>query len=280
MESAIAVIEDSEHPVLPDLDDVAGQIAHLIEEGEGAALDEIRRRAEALMLYENRKRNAESERHFAKLRLLAEAGLGSLSYDDPTVIKSEAERAAWRSLAAAFERGKLLSICDEIPPSPRGRDRSLATQSVASEIRDAGLTCVPGRFLGGSAPTVKWIVARRIIRERGLDAHQAPPDRRYITERRRARQEASQRMQKLYRANERLEQTRLRKLTAAAARNHGPRIAEAFSLLRRLLDELQSARDSEFAGEANVLKRHQLDRAFTSLYKAEDAIAEALNVDF
>jgi hypothetical protein len=102
--AALAIVGDA-LAELPHLDVAVEDVKRLVLVCDDGLLDEARRRAEAYALYEKRAGNFERERHFAILRLLAEAGLGILSFDDPGLAETSQARVRWRLLARRESQG-------------------------------------------------------------------------------------------------------------------------------------------------------------------------------
>lgn len=254
---------------LPDLDRAQGTIDALVEAGAAETLDEARRQSEANALYERRAGYAERADHFARLKILAEAALGVLSFADSSVVEPAARRTQWRALAAAFERGTLLAVCDQLV----SQGRTLATDVVAAAVRAEGYTYVQGKALG-CRQAVPWARARGLAREQGVPAESLPVDKVHLQERYDRAAEHSRFMRRAFAARERLERMQAQKARAAAARATGPQISTAYGLLRRSLQALHDAQ----AEIPNPADRRQLGYAILRLYDAEEHIAVALGL--
>lgn len=253
---------------LPDIRDAQEQVKDLIREGQAGLLDEVRRRAEAQALYEKRAGHRDREEHFARLRLLTEAALGVLGFDDGEVLAdlNLHQRGCWRALASAFERGKLLDCANASP--------SLSPSAVAGTIRDRGYTFVPGPAIGlGRGISVRWFEARKIAMESGLDLHSLPADPAYIRKQQTRYSNQSRRMFRQQEAQERQNRVARQKAIAAATREKGPRMDAAYAFLRRTLQSLQDAQE-DLSGD----ERRDMKRVFRLLYEAEEEIGELLRV--
>lgn len=272
----LATLTDSVPSRAEEIRSAVAQVESLLEalppDEASEALGDARAKAEAASLLARRMKNAEQERHFGKLRLLAEAGLGILSFDGYGVDATDEQVKVWRTLAAGFERGKLLACCEQ----------STSTREVAAEIRRRGLTYVPRKALPAStweiAPNMRtkyeswtWADARRICRARGIDPTSVPPDADRI------RREAATRAKAARATAEdarRYRETKRRRRIARAADDY-PEIAEAYSLIRQALDALGKVT----LGDVPRDRKLALNKAFDHLYRAEDAIAQAVRLD-
>lgn len=190
---------------LPDLNCAASVIEALVENANEEALHEFRNQAEAHRLFQERSENLEQANHFARLKLLAEAGIGALSVArEPRFNSKESANGfkSWRILAMAHERGALMGVCDEIADS----QRSITTTRAARILERRGWTRVNGpalqkaidkcaadrglskyqlaRELGlfptnlyqpGRAPGWQWPRARQLSDLLGFDALALPP---------------------------------------------------------------------------------------------------------
>lgn len=255
---------------LPSLKDAQAQVVVLVADGAAGILDEARRQAEAHALYEKRTTSQERANHYSKMRLLAEAGLGVLSFDDPAVVKKSFQRTAYRALAAALERGRLLDLCEG--RSGIGWHQTLGTERMAGVVRDHGLTHVPGEALDtrGSVP---WVVARVLARDLGIAPSTLPTDDGPSRRRVAAARAQSDRMHALYRAAERERRAKLTKDLIKAANSRGPRTDIAYGLLRRALQALDASLQ-ESTGE----DREWLESAMEQMYEAEERVGKALRL--
>lgn len=270
MSEELVALDDSQAQVA-NIASAAREMLRLVEEQRADLLDEVRRRAEAASLYEKRKHNLDGERAYATLRLLAEAAIGILAFDEPELLKRQnlTYQSAWKALAAAFERDVLLAVIAET-------EESLTTTRVASRVRDLGYSSVPGHTFGLDEDSVPWARARQLAREKQMDLTKLPADKAAATRRRRASRDASRQMTERYRAYAREERRRKRHQIKRAASERGPKISEAYSLLRRTLLALHEAQ-----GEVSRAERKaHLDMAFHHLYEAEREIGNALGFAF
>lgn len=267
--TALAITESVAIETLMDLPLAIRQVELLIREGATDVLDEARRQAEAHALYAKRSHAEQRELHFTKIRVLAEAALGVLSFDQPEVV-TRGKRGDWRALAAAFERGHLWEFVG----------RGDGSASVAWHIRDSGWTSVPGSAVGIKSaweedgdPSIPWFKARRIAFETGLDLKSLPADRNYVLNLREARRGQSERMVSLHRAWERLARMKRSERIATAAKNRGQHVSAAYSYLRRCLQEMHEAQSEFDNGE--VAANFDL---WYHLHHAEDALGDLLRV--
>lgn len=261
----------SSEAVLPDIVDVERQVIALIADGNSDVLDEVRRRAEAAKLYEQRSGNVERERHFARLRLLAEAGIGALAFDDPDVLKGKT--VSWKTLGCALERGALL---DAINQTLRRGATQLASASVATTVSQMGLTHVPAQAVGGAGAPLPWARARLVARENGIALDALPTDKTVLRRNRERTRAASQRLKQVYAAAEREDRRRRQRATTAAVAERGPHLAKAYGHVRKALDALQAATDAREIVAGDHLAVMEIERCFRSLYEFEDALGRAL----
>lgn len=251
------------------LQEAAATVERLLDSGTVGeatdALTDARARAEAASLFAQRAGHYDDERHYGKLRLLAEAGLGVLSLNGHLIEASVDILRLWRVLGAGFERGVLLEFCDE----------STSYRDVARALRKNGYMFVPGKALpkeqfriGSRKKSVRWWEARQIIRDLGLDPKSFPPDTARVQAEANARAEAARTRAsdvKRYRdADRRQRVTRLVK--------DYPEVAKAYGFIRSALDALDGVEGLP------PHRKTALNEAFTHLYAAEDAIAAALRV--
>ena len=263
MRSELTVVQTT----LPDLVKASLQIQEVVDAGAADALDEIRRRAEAHALYENRSGHAEREHHFAQLRVMAEAGIGALSFDDPTVHAC----SEWRTMAAAFERGKFIeAIASSRPDFYTGRWRPW------THIYGLGYGWAPGRIFGRKQ-SLRWSEARIVAREHDIQFSTIPPDKAQVLR-------MAERGAKAWAVRKQNEANRgeaLRKLThlerqkaiAKAARDRSDHLGKGYAFLRKALDEFDAAQR-----ELTAAERPTMGEAFAAIYKAEDRIGELLRV--
>ena len=257
---------------LSDLPELAARVERLIDElPPGDAADELiaaRAKAEAASLWAQRTKHAEGERHYGKMRLLAEAGLGVLSLNGHAVDGNVNQVKLWRVLAAGFERGKLLQ-CSE---------KSTVLADVASEVRRRGLMFVPFKALKnkwGNSPhsrkheSWRWSEARVVCREQGIDPKTLPPDTRRVEAESENRSAAA--LQRSQDAERFREQTRRRRIMRAAS---GSGVEETYGFIRQALDALGRVPTDDIP----IHRKSALNDAFAHLHKAEDAIAEALKL--
>lgn len=249
-----------------DKNEIAAATARVLELAElkdADLLNDVRHRAEASALYEKRAKNLERERHFGKMRLLAEAGLGIISLDSGS---SEGAEKEWRTLAAGLERGVLWSCTSD----------GTSARVVANEIRRRGYTSAPAKSLprdfglgGPSGSSITWWAARKIAKKHGIDLTSIPPDPRRIEKANHNRSKAHlQRSVELDRYREGLRRRRI----IEAGKNY-PNISNAYGYMRQLLDELDKP-----MLELDRNQRAALVKAHEHLHAAEDQIALALRL--
>lgn len=264
---------------LPSLTDAEQSVWHLIANGEGQVLDEAHRQIEAAALYEARSGNEANAVQYCKMRLLAEAGLGVLSFADRDAVPSAHRRGVWRVLAAAFERGQLLYECDLI--AHRAPKDLHSAASVAHRLRNKGFTTVPSEALGIEVDpeirneSTRWATAREVAREKGIALTKLPTDPAEVARQRDRGAEHHRYMVKLHQDAAKHRRRQTRQLLATSARNSGPRLDVAYGLLRRTLQALQDAR-----GELSVFaSKSAIDDALHYLHMAEDEIGNALRAE-
>lgn len=285
---------------MPDVAAVERQIATLVKAGEGEALNELRARAAAQALYERQHEHIERERAFSRLRLITEAALGVVSYDVPDVIPSNFSRSGFRALASAYERGALMEVA--------GAAKSLTTVNVVNECRRRGYTHAPLAFFNESIERAKrngvyphighaserqgslpWSEARRLAAELDIPLSRVPIDGDAAAMVAETNYRRSDDMKRLWKLREKASDVERRKRVAVAARERGPAFDNAYALLRRTLQALDSAQ-SEMLEQARrgamrdrpigyVEDKKSLDRAFAALYQAEEELVAILRVE-
>lgn len=265
---------------LPSLAIVAERILEMAQPD----LDEIRRSAEAYALYEQRTGNDERAIHCVKLARLAEAALGVLAFDDPSVLEMGlpadkrglvARRTNWSLLAAALERGQLLEMMEGMSLD------ELSLGHLAARVRWRGWASVPteafyGMDLGpGKRPAkIGWRKAREFARERGIDFSSLPCNRAAVAAERKRRKTSGDRWYRDQRAKKRLARAKLAREMQAVAADRGPVTDEAYSYLRRCLQKLHDSQREA----PDQRSRYAIGQAITSLYEAEHWIAAALGM--
>lgn len=265
------VTVDARAESLPSLQEACTRVVDLAHAGECAQLAEARSQADAHRLYEERASHRERSRHFAILKLVAEAGLGILSFEHPEVIAASdvrGPRTDWRSLAAAAERGQLLNFCE--------REQNLSTTNVALRLRWEGWTTVQRHALGikSGAESIPWPRAREIAKRRGMDLTAIPHDAAAVRGQRDRDAAASKRMQRVYEAERREEREAVRRATRRAAERQGQKTSIAFGLFRRAYQALDAAR----AEATDDYEREFIEHALGSMDRAEEEISIALGV--
>lgn len=277
----------------------------------GGALTEIRAKAEAQALFEKRAGYTEREQHFAKLRLLAEAGLGVLSFNGSVEIDGVDNQQKFRILASAFERGKLLEECELLvseSPDRTGRtgrpSSPLSLSTVARHLRDRGYTHASVKSLGGTRRSSGALVPRgsdewRRQRERdgrrglsldgtgrGVESVPWIDARSFARERGIALQAIPRDTSYAKRRQAELRELARRKsralrsgrklmrelATARLAKELDPAWDEMYSLIRKTLDKARTLPvDALDDGESRLL-----DRVFAGLYEAEDMLGKLI----
>jgi hypothetical protein len=258
-------------------------IASLVEAREAEELSEVRSAADAQRLFEERSGAGERMLVFTKIKLLAEAGLGALTFIDypalradfkyPDGVKVGKEKIPpstarrWRTLAHAQERGLLLGIIDELA----AHDQPLGTGNVADECGRRGVAGVQAKTL------VKILRDKAKLSNVTLGhlAHQVGIPQKMLYEKQRiVRWENAKRLaealdvdplilpparQKRTTKRQRLWLRRERRLT-------GGRWDETYSRFRRCLDEFAAV-----AGEGE-----QWNEAYEHFYALEEIIGRAM----
>lgn len=256
---------------LPALDASLRIVTELAHAGNADALSETRIQADAHRLYAERAGHHERARHFAILKLVAEAGLGVLSYEHSDALKAavpSGNASDWRALAAAAERRQLLHFLED--------HKNLSTTNVAAHLRWEGWTTVQRHRLGvKSGPeSVKWGIARRIIKEKGIDPASIPLDASAVRAQRSREVAASRRMQDLQIARRKADLERMRAAVRKASWRRGQKVSNAFGLFRRAYQSL----DQERAATDNDMEREYIDLALAAMDRAEECIAIALGI--
>lgn len=172
MSSHVALAERIANDLSETLRKAEGAIAELVQEGDSDRLADTRAQADAHRLYEERAGAIDRAQVFAQIKLLAEAGLGALSFDDyPTLAVGSYPDGVkigphllpvvtvkrWRILAHAQERGVLLKIVSQLVDA----DVGLGTHAVAEACSRHGVSGVPGA-------TMTKLVKRETLK-RGLN---------------------------------------------------------------------------------------------------------------
>jgi hypothetical protein len=183
------------------------------------------------------------------------------------VVGNASKRTAYRALAAAFERGKLLEVADACAQ----RERPLSTETVASESRARGYTYAPGKALGRREP-LPWAKGRQELIDKGVDLASVPPATEYVKRKQRESEDASRRMRRMYLAADRMKQMQARRETTRLAKQAGPKTDAAYGLLRKTLQALHDAQSDFTRAE----RSNDLEMAFHYLYRAEEHIGSAL----
>ena len=267
--TATLVKADSPGSLAPNISEVIEQVDELVSSQRDDLLKEGRIQAEAQSLYLQRAGNRDAANAFLRVKILAEAALGVLSFDDSSIIDKDHYRKTFRELAAGYERGCLLDICDEVEAS----DGTLSSSVVASKIVSAGYTYVSSnslRGLDGKKQSLRWSDARKRLIESGQPLQSVPPDHEHqrVLAGRRARH------RELHDAREQQIRIKERRLIQTAARSAGPKIERAYGLLRQLAQAIDQSRDEL----DTPWRQRDIDDALENLYYVEESIAHALGL--
>lgn len=277
---ALAVI--GEELVLPDIRDVQTRVLALVDSGAVEELDEARRRAEALKLYEQRAGHEDRKQHYFRLQVLTEAALGILSFDDPDVIAGPGLRANWRLLASALERGKLMDLMQKHPDCT-GPQLAYTIQNMGfawvkySDLGDDVGSATKRR--GGRGDLLAYKVARKVALERGVDLHGLTAPTEVVKKMARNSAERSERMHRTHRAAKRLRRMERRKELVEAGKMVGPNAHKTAAFLKQTLQaahEMQTELPPR--KEMHPDERRAFDDLFSYLHQAEDAAAVVLGL--
>lgn len=256
---------DQREASLPAIKEVAAEVARLIEARDAGQLGHARSVAEAQALFEKRSGHIERERFFCKLKMLAEAGLGVISWDHPELLEARFSHVGeWRTLAAAFERNQLMNFL---------QNEDLRPYQITFHIRIGGWT-----YAEVDGKEIPWARARERLRADGIPFYSVPPAAEYMRRRDEELAERSRRRHKENLAQERLERIQARSRAIGLAKGRGPKITKAYSLLRQSLQALHEAQ-GEFTKEErrdNGYGWNGLSVAISSMYEAEDALIALL----
>lgn len=240
-------IDIASHPTLPSLEELKNEIDQLVAKEDQDQLDEIRRQAEAHRLYAYHSKITEREDFFSRLRMLAEAALGILSFDQKLDLNQpHSQLAEWRVLGAAYERGVF--------------DVALKEQNSVFWIKRNGYT----RAKVGSM-SLPWAKARTYFKR--CDFKSIPPDMEYVKRQITASKRRAEEARRAREALERLDYDRM------ARRSVNKPLSKSYSLTRQLAQTLSQALGEE-STQGTV--RKALLEAQSQLYYVEDAIQEAL----
>lgn len=264
--TALAVVDES-LDVLPPLREAIDHVESLVQDGCADLLTDARRKAEAYALYEKLRHNTERERHFRKMILITEAGIGSLSFDDPDLIPSTNERNRMRALASAFERGCLLRLMGEAEEHKK---------DLVYLIREQGYTWVPGQAIKMPGSAYTYSQARKHAIEAGISLRDLPNHEEHARLRAQAAQEAADRRYKREEKKLRALSLQERLDTERAARKRGGSLASAYAHIRKALQDLDDAYNSLSEAERKSEEWEPLHR---SLYRCEDNLGALLRGD-
>lgn len=245
-------------------------LAKMRSREDADAISQVRAAADAQAVFERSRGHAEEARKYATLKVLAEAEIGIMLLDeaisrrdlDPPLHQHTSR--AWKTLAAAHERGVLREECDAFD------DGELTTTGVARYLRDCGYDRVPASCKLGDA--LNWSEARRRATEEGVPLHSLPPDRKGRgREIKRARANMSARNKAAWAAYRSDPNRTLRDGMADRDKAAQPELERAYALLRRT----QQACDKSLPycrGEAC----RSVNEALDALYLAEERVLRAL----
>lgn len=142
---------------LPDLGLASDYVDQLVANGDEDTLRWIRDESKAAIQFlHERAESLKQMNHFARLKLLAEAGLGSLLLADGQRPKGRSRFTHWRALAIGQRRGVMGDVCDEI----EREGLSITTTRVAGRLEVQGWTRTHAAALQERVD--------RCVRERGI----------------------------------------------------------------------------------------------------------------
>lgn len=286
MSSPVVLAERIANDLTETLRKAEGAIAELVQDGDAARLVDARSQADAYRLYEQRTGAIDRAHMFAQIKLLAEAGLGALSFEDyptlavdgyPDGVKIGPEvvpvvtAKRWRILAHAQERGVLLKIIRELADS----DIGLGTHAVSDACSRRGVSGVPG------AAVVKLV--KRETMERGLSIREVAVEAglneaalynpaevmRWENAKLIAEKLGANPLGLPFAARKRKPIPRARRWLRRERVKTGGRWDETYSRFRRCLDEFQRV-----AGEGT-----EWDSAYEHFYALEEIVGRAMKRD-
>jgi hypothetical protein len=283
MSSSLELAERIAQDLTEALQKAEASIASLVEERDAEQLSDVRSAADAQRLFEERSGANERAVVFAKIKLLAEAGLGALTFIDYPTLRADFKypdgvrigketirpntARRWRLLAHAQERGLLLPVIDDLSAA----EQPLGTAAVADECGRRGVAGVPAKIL------VKKLREKAALNQVTL-AHLAQqvgiPQKMIYEKKRIVRWENAKALAEalgvdpleLPLARQQRQVTRKRLWLKRERKKTGGRWDETYSRFRRCLDEFASV-----AGEG-----HQWDEAYQHFYALEEIIGRAM----
>lgn len=272
--------------VLPSREEVAHQLDQLEASGDTQALNEVARMARAYQEYEARAGATERANHFGRIKVMAEARIGSidldlhpkpgqamLEFDGVAVPRSR--RDQWRMLGGGLQTGQL----DKAMTLAESRADAVHTSSVARELRQMGVLMV------WTAPLLKryhelyrrdMLTVSEVERRAGVSSASHFLTRPGTTPQHdKAARPVAIRVanvlgvdpKTLKNAPQRRKPKRTRPLRRARKLTGG-RLDETYSLIRKALQELDRA-----AGQGD---RWGTAEAWDHLYAAEEVVGKAL----
>lgn len=271
---------------LPSQEEVDRHLDRLQAEGDVQALDEVARQAHAHQEYERREEAVERATFFGRIKVMAEARIGSIDlelYPAPKDghldfnghVVSRDKRVWWRTLGAGLQTGQLESAIALVEQD----GEPVTTQPVVRELRYRGVHYV------WAAPLLKRY--RQAYKETGLSiaelerrggglqlghAITRPGTKPVVEKLRRPTAVAAAKvlglnpteLQGVPLARKRAPKRTLRQ----PRRLTGGRLDKAYTLIRQALQELEAATDGTDKWGTEDVWNH--------LHKAEDAIGHAL----
>lgn len=260
---------------LPSLVLAQDAFKEFITAKDDESLSKVQVAAKAQELYEEESGHHERSRHFAVLRLLAAAAIGVLSYDESSVIQGQTRLVAWRRLAAAYERGKLIDICSTLDV--------LSDTAVSKEITAQGWSSVAGESLGYyKVDFLPWGRAREIAVEKAIDFERLPRNTRIAKRTALQRRQQSLVMKAVFDRSHKKESEEVKSLTklleTQAGKSHvvSRELVKAMSMLRRTLQATDIARLLAKQNAASYVG--EIDSAYTLMRQAEEAMTSALGL--
>lgn len=272
MSAALAVIGggDDQLDKLPDLAIVETHVREAVALGEKEVLSDAARRAEAQSLYKKRRGYVDREKHFARLRILCEAGIALIYCDLPRGERPSLARTDWIIYAAAFERETLRDELESYkPPRP-----SSGYARFADHLKTKGYGWVPGKKFGRVDP-LPWREARLLAKKNGVAVESLPIDKRaYYTRASMAVGAQAARRQGQRDALESLGAVEKQRVIAKEAKERSDSVAKCYGFVCKALDALEVVSSEP----ASTDERRAIKDISYHLRGAEDSIGAMLGV--
>lgn len=229
MTLALALVEQTDI-ALPPIKSAIAKLAELHVVGDSETLTQAHISLEAQELYERRSEAVERELYFGTLRAVSEGMIGSLSYDDSSIIESRDRLRNWRCIATLWERGLLERMIETHGRCDVAYLLRVARNIGATSVRPQELRGVPFN----TSTSIPWHKARKICRAHGIDPTTLPLDKTAVRLRA-AIQRSRQTESALHRQWARDNRERvLRNNTSRLAREKSDDLGNAYAGLRKM----------------------------------------------